>query len=200
MGTNSKSKKVKENSVKTSETGKPRKKRPHESSPVIGTNGFNITPDDANKITSVTLRLMKMKPIDVNDYDAVEKRLEEYFLIYAESGLKPTVSGMASALGHNRQWLYSVANNYPAGGRGYVANVKEDCAYLIKRCYRVLEEQWENYMLNGKINPVSGIFFGKNHYNYQDRQEHIITPQNQEEQYSAESIKERYMISEKSEN
>ena len=32
-------------------------------------------------------------------------------------------------------------------------------------------------MLNGKINPVSGIFIGKNHFGYQDKQEVIVTPQ-----------------------
>ena len=173
------------------------KKRPHEYSPVIGTNGFNITPDDASKITSVTLKLMKMKPIDLNNYDEVEKRLEEYFIIYAEQGLKPTVSGMASALGHNRQWLYSVANNAPVSGNGYKVQLKPDIANLIRKNYQALEEQWENYMLNGKINPVSGIFFGKNHYKYQDRTEHVLSPRKEEENYSAESIKDRYLIGEK---
>lgn len=186
--------KVKETEKKT------RKKRLHEYSPVIGTNGFNITPDDANKITSVTLRLMKMKPIDVNDYDAVEKRLEEYFLIYAEQGLKPTVSGMASALGHSRQWLYGVVNNAVVAGNGFIPKLKPDITNLIRKCYQALEEQWENYMLNGKINPVSGIFFGTNHYKYQNRAEHVISPQKEDENYNAESIKERYLIGEKSEN
>ena len=31
-------------------------------------------------------------------------------------------------------------------------------------------------MQNGKINPVSGIFLGKNNFGYQDKQEHVITP------------------------
>ena len=31
-------------------------------------------------------------------------------------------------------------------------------------------------MLNGKINPVSGIFLGKNAWNYADKQEVVLTP------------------------
>jgi hypothetical protein len=31
-------------------------------------------------------------------------------------------------------------------------------------------------MLNGKINPVSGIFLGKNQWDYADKQEYVLTP------------------------
>jgi hypothetical protein len=31
-------------------------------------------------------------------------------------------------------------------------------------------------MTNGKINPVSGIFLGKNYFGYQDKQEYVVTP------------------------
>ena len=33
-------------------------------------------------------------------------------------------------------------------------------------------------MLNGKINPVSGIFLGKNNFEYADKQEVVVTPNN----------------------
>lgn len=171
-----------------------RKKRPHEYSPVIGTNGFNITPDDANKITNVTLRLIDLPKIDVNDPVAVRERLKEYFKIYSDYALKPTVAGMASALGYDRHWLYSVVNGIPAGGKGNKTNLNPECTHIIKKCFRVLEEQWENYMLNGKINPVSGIFFGKNHYKYQDRLDYAVSATKIEEEYSAEDIRSRYMI------
>jgi len=29
-------------------------------------------------------------------------------------------------------------------------------------------------MLNGKINPVSGIFLGKNHYGYVDKVDYVV--------------------------
>lgn len=177
--------------------GTVRKKRPHEYSPVIGTNGFNITPDDANKITNVTLRLIDLPKIDLNDPEAVKERIKEYFKIYSDYALKPTVSGLASALGHDRHWLYAVVNGIAAGGKGNKITLNPDCTHIIKKCFRVLEEQWENYMLNGKINPATGIFFGKNHYKYRDEQEHVFSPKNQEEKYDAESIKNRYLIDEK---
>ena len=33
-------------------------------------------------------------------------------------------------------------------------------------------------MLNGKMNPVSGIFLGKNNFEYADKQEVVVTPNN----------------------
>ena len=34
----------------------------------------------------------------------------------------------------------------------------------------------ENYMLNGKINPMSGVFFGINNYGYMDTKQVNVTP------------------------
>jgi hypothetical protein len=33
-------------------------------------------------------------------------------------------------------------------------------------------------MMNGKVNPASGIFIGKNHYQYKDTQDVTIRPDN----------------------
>jgi hypothetical protein len=55
-----------------------------------------------------------------------------------------------------------------------------------------MEILWENYMQNGKINPVSGIFLGKNNFGYQDKQEMVLTPNtNQEAEYDINDIKKR---------
>lgn len=51
-------------------------------------------------------------------------------------------------------------------------------------------------MLNGKINPVSGIFIGKNHFGYTDKQEVVVTPNNPlGEQTATEEIEQRYIES-----
>jgi hypothetical protein len=64
----------------------------------------------------------------------------------------------------------------------------------IKRAYEYMEILWENYMQNGKINPVSGIFLGKNNFGYQDKTEHIVTPNvNNDSDYDADDIRKRYI-------
>ena len=59
-----------------------------------------------------------------------------------------------------------------------------------------MEDLWENYMQNGKINPVSGIFLGKNNFGYQDKQEMVLTPNNPESDYNAKDIADRYTLPE----
>ena len=50
-------------------------------------------------------------------------------------------------------------------------------------------------MHNGKINPVSGIFLGKNNFGYQDKTEYVVTPNvNNEADYSKDDIMARYSI------
>ena len=66
-----------------------------------------------------------------------------------------------------------------------------DC---IKKAYKMMENMWESYMNSGKLNPVTGIFLGKNNYGYQDKVEHVVYRGNQDEEYNIEEIKERYML------
>ena len=48
-------------------------------------------------------------------------------------------------------------------------------------------------MLNGKINPVSGIFLLKNNFGYQDKQEVVLTPNNPLGDYQTqEELAKRY--------
>ena len=52
----------------------------------------------------------------------------------------------------------------------------------------------ENYMQNGKINPVAGIFLMKNNMGYQDKQEVVVTPNQQlGEQIPAEKLEQKYL-------
>lgn len=35
---------------------------------------------------------------------------------------------------------------------------------------------WETYMIEGKMNPIVGIFLGKNHFGYTDKKELTVEP------------------------
>lgn len=182
---------VKENPTPTVKVKKP---RGGSKSPVIGNNMLILNEGDNTKYLSINAALMNMPNIDLNDPVAVQQRLMEYFELYAEADTKPTVVGMAAALnGHSRRWLYAVTHDVPTGGKGYMANIPKESANYIKKAYVLLENLWENYMLNGKVNPVVGIFLGKNNYGYQDKTEYVVTPNSQnEEEYDVNDIKKRY--------
>lgn len=165
-------------------------------SPVIGNNGLMLDAGDNTKIMRVNMALFDMPDIDMNDAQTVKNRLGEYFALYEQADMKPTVAGMAIALnGMSRQTLTAIAHDRVTGSAGYKTALPPEVATVIKKAYKMMENMWETYMNSGKINPVSGIFLGKNNYGYQDKTEYVLTPNQQNDSdYNADDIRQRYLI------
>jgi hypothetical protein len=174
------------------------KKKPRGgNSPVIGDNGLNLDAGDNTKFMEVQMVLFNMPNIDLDNVEEVQQRLNDYFALYTSRDMKPTVAGMALCLnGMNRRTLWAIVNDAPTGGAGYKTALPPEVAHAIKKAYFLLENLWESYMNSGKVNPVAGIFLGKNNYGYQDKTEYVLTPNQQNDNdYSADEIRERYIAS-----
>ncbi len=180
--------------TKPKKKGKPR----GGNSPVIGDNGMMLQEGDNAKFLGVQMALFEMPNIDMENVEEVQKRLSEYFSLYASQDMKPTVAGMAIALnGMSRRTLWAIVNDAPTGSSGYKTALPSEVARTIKKAYFLLENLWESYMNSGKVNPVAGIFLGKNNYGYQDKTEYVLTPNtNQDDNYSADDIRQRYIAAE----
>lgn len=153
----------------------------------------NLEEGDNSKIMAVNVALFNMSKVDLHDENAVQERLSEYFRIYAEADMKPTVAGMGMALGLDRRRLWEIKNNQTQG-RGDIDKLPQGTRDVIKKAYNLMENMWESYMNSGKINPVSGIFLGKNNFGYQDKTEYVVTPNvKQESDFNEEDIRKRYL-------
>ena len=151
-------------------------------------------PGDNTRIVQTSMKFFDMPKVDLHDPAAVHDRLCEYFAIYGEADLKPTVAGMAMALGVDRRRLWAIANDQPTGGTGKPMQLPKETADLVKKAYEILETSMENYANAGKINPVMAIFMMKNHFGYQDKTEYVLTPnQKTESDYDADEISKRYL-------
>ena len=170
-----------------------KKPRGGKSSPVIGDNGLMLEKGDNAKYLALGMRLFSLPPIDLKDSEQVNNRLMEFFQIHADADMKPTVSGMGMALGLDRRRLWEIkTGNY--GTQKALADLPTSTKDSIKRAYEYMEILWENYMQNGKINPVSGIFLGKNNFGYQDKTEYVVTPNmHNDSDYNADDIRARYL-------
>ena len=125
-------------------------------------------------LTRKNLEIAMWSPIDLMDYEQVKKRLEDYFGIEERYGNKPSVSGMALALnGIGRRRIYEIVSGKFENTRGTITRLPKPVTDVIKRTYSILETLWEDNMQNGRVNPVTGIFLGKNHFGYQDRTEYV---------------------------
>ena len=160
-------------------------------------NQLNVEAGDNTKFMLVQMELFNMPNIDLENVEEVQQRLSDYFELYARNDMKPTVAGMALALnGKSRQWLWAVCNNQPINGQGTQISLPPEVTDTIKKARFLLENLWESYMNSGKVNPVAGIFLGKNNFGYQDKTEYVLTPNtNQDSDYSAEDIRARYINS-----
>lgn len=140
-------------------------------------------PGDNSKYLGHALTIARMPLVDLNDINAVEERIDWYFEHCFNNDMKPTVSGFCNALKINRSTLMQWRN-------GTFRADTHQAVILAK--YALMEELWENYMQNGKINPVSGIFLGKNNYGYTDKQEYVLTPNQQTDVIDAATIEAKY--------
>ena len=150
-------------------------------------------PGDNTRIVQTNMKFFDMPKVDLHDPEAVRARLGEYFRIYGEADLKPTVAGMAMALGVDRRRLWEIKTGTAVGGTT-MSDLPRETLDLVKKAYEILETTMENYANAGKINPVMAIFMMKNHFGYQDKTEYVLTPnQQQASDYDADDIRKRYL-------
>ena len=144
----------------------------------------DVEPGDNSRYLRHALATLNMPPIDISDERQVEERVVWYFNHCADNEMKPTVKGLCNALGISRNTLRTWYNEEYRGATH---------SAIIKKAYDLLEELWEDYMLNGKINPVSGIFLGRNHWGYQDTIDLVVTPNaGQPDPADAAAIAQKY--------
>ena len=174
------------------------KRKRHVGNPAMTGDALDISSSDNVKYIMQSLRIANLPNIDLQDPVAVQNRINDYFTIVAENEMKPTVAGLGLALnGMDRRRLWEIRTGQYGNTRGETATLPKSVTDVIKKAYKIMEELWENYMQNGKINPVSGIFLGKNNFGYQDKQDVVITPNtNPESDFSADDIKSRYALPE----
>lgn len=151
---------------------------------------IQVEPGDNTKYLNHSLTMMKWDKPDMTSVEAVNKRVYDYFKLCAVNDMKPTFAGMALAFGVERQSLWRWCNNAPDG-----AHLSDSVRNALRKGYQILNAQMEDYMSNGKVNPVAGIFLMKNNMNYRDETELVVKPDNPYgEQKSAEQIEAEYEV------
>lgn len=127
-------------------------------------------PGDNRKYILHSLRLAELPKLNLTSIEEVTQRIKDYFTICAEDDMKPSVAGLALAMDIDRRYLWEIRE----GRKGKNPAVAD----TLKKAMKILDLQMVDYMQNGKINPVSGIFLMKNNFGYADKQEVVLTPNN----------------------
>ena len=121
-------------------------------------------------ITRHNLELFKLPYIDpYYKPDEGINRITEYLEICIKNNMKPTVEGLATAFGVDRRTLYKWVHNIDSD------SLPVNFRVTLKKVYQVLNSNFTDLSINGKINPVISIFLMKNNFGYKDQNEVIQT-------------------------
>ena len=154
--------------------------------PKTGKNGqmppcyYEVEPNSTADI------LMKMKILydqtRVKTDEEIVERVNWYFFDYCvRYQVRPTLDSCAMALGLSRETL----NNWEHGESG---SFKLDAARKIKY---LVKNFMETATMEGKLNPIVWMFYGKNYFGMSDKQEVVLTPNQGINDVDVQAIQER---------
>lgn len=127
----------------------------------------NTEPGDNARFLRLAMTSLDLPPIDISDEKQVQQRILDYFEHCVENDRKPNIKGLGNWLGVSdetvRNWRNGVYRSETHLG-------------VIKKAVDILQEMWWDYGQNGKCNPASWIFIGKNAFGMKDVQDVVVSP------------------------
>lgn len=146
--------------------------------------------DEKRKAVSKLLRevLTEYRQEKVHSDEELAARFDDYFRRCAESGQIPTVEEMCMATGYSYAYLWDIENGRRRG-------FSDSTADVLKKARDFLRTMDAKLVVTGEMNFLAYCFRAKNYYGMSDKQELVLTP-NQQEAPDIEAIKNRYMVQE----
>lgn len=141
-------------------------------------------PGDMSRMIADAMNLSSFGPVNINNPQQVEERMNMFLTYCIEHDMKPTVESMALAFNTNRTQLWRWVN-------GVECNVIEESRNAIKKGYSIMNQLLTQTMADGKINPVAAIFLLKNNHSYRDQTDVVVTPNNPLQGMDAEQARKR---------
>ena len=129
-------------------------------------------PGDNSKYLQHSMVMMSWERPDMTNKNQVAERIQQYFSLCDQNDMKPSVEGLSLAFGTDRKTMWRWVNGIES------QSMPDEVRHVIKKAYTVLNNLMVEYMQNGKINPVAGIFLMKNNMSYTDSTEIVVTPNN----------------------
>ena len=166
------------------EIAKPKKPKQKRNRPDLVNFGAELVdPGDNARYLRLARVPFQLPPIDISDPEQVASRINEYFDFCEKQDLKPNIKGLGNWLGVSDEtvlnWRKGVYRN-------------ESHLGVIKKAIDIIQELWWQYGQDGKVNPASWIFIGKNAFGMKDTQDYVITPGNNITEQNPGDIAQKY--------
>lgn len=137
------------------------------------------------KMVSFILAITPKEPLDYNDVDEMERRFYNYLEMCAAWDMKVGNQAAYTAIGITKEqaWEWENVTKGNPLRTDFIKKVRQICGL-----YR------EGLMQDGKINPVTGIFWQKNYDGMKDQSEVVLTPNNPlGDSKDTEALKQKYL-------
>ena len=130
--------------------------------------------------------ILPTEPLDRDDVEEMERRFAFYLEMCAQWDMKVGNMAAYAAIGIDKDDAYEWTNR----NMGNPTRTR-----FIKKVQKVCAMYREGLMEDGKVNPVTGIFWQKNYDGMKDQQEVVLTPNTSPlgEQKDAEALKQKYL-------
>lgn len=140
------------------------------------------------------MEIFSMPKIDLRDPEQVTHRMIEFFELCAKYDKKPLYISLANALGIDRHRLMEIKTGEYRHDEAF-SFVSEASASRIQKVTDMMNGVYEDYMMNGKVNPATGIFLMKNYFGYKDQNDYNFTTDNSaEKKIDAAAIRKKYKV------
>ena len=116
-------------------------------------------PGDNARYLRFAMVSLDLPPRDISYRPQVKHSIHHEFLYIEDKSRINNMKGLGNWLGVDK----TTVNSWKRGE--YRSSTHSP---LIQKAVDILEELWIDYMQNGKVNPGSGIFLGKNLFGYRD--------------------------------
>lgn len=172
--------------AKDTKPRKPREDKLWENSPIIQDHNPDLPMGYNTRRIEFMQKILPTEPLDHNDVEEMERRFARYLALCAEYDMKIGNQAAYAAIGLNKDLVYewTVRRQTNPKRTEFIKRVQQFCAM-----YR------EGLMEDGKVNPVTGIFWQKNYDGMKDQQEVVLTPNTSPlgDQADAEALKQKYL-------
>ena len=141
-------------------------------SPAIQARLPEVPNADTNRRVIAFIRELKALPfVNLEDIEAVRKRLDEYMELCAKHGIKFQVNGVCVALGITKNDLSDIFRGYKhIKGMAIYPELVEELRWF----YSILATYAEASLNEKNTNPAGDIFLMKNHFDYRDTREETV--------------------------
>lgn len=133
------------------------------------------SPGEMGLMVKLFENLRQMPPVSKSDVEQIQERVGQYFRFCEEQDLKPSVEGLALALGVTRQTLWN-----------WEQDLNSQAGQIVSRAKLLINALLTNFTLNGKISFSYTIWLQKNHFGYSDTKTVELVPKSDSSNISLE--------------